>query len=434
LRTDDLFDPLSGAVKLRDWEFAELPQDHPSVAFFRKVLPHGRSSTKAPHLAWSMYSDTGFLLRGPNYYYGLSRQGREVTFSEYFPHVVYLLDAAKEAVAALQGTEASLPLFKVLLGFADNMRNALITLQYACLLAESEQTKAEFVCTRKVYTELLVPHTKQHYHLLLNADLTWRAAVAKYLECLMGISDRLRTLESELQATGASLPATAEVVRRWRESDQFLQNLTAVQLGLHEFEQRGHLTGRSIACGIAYGGTELPAIAQAVGEARGLRIGAAFAKLSLYGQREQGEKVRLGDTAYVEDFLLTQNRLCVLDDTPLSDATTFLLDDNFTTGATLQLARDLVVVCGGDVGGAIVVGFPGSNRIAQMAMDGHGFVDPDLLFGFVRGLTAPSPYSRLFFAGSTDATRYLDQVGVFNKARRRIEGYLRKNEAEEMVE
>ena len=58
-------------------------------------------------------------------------------------------------------------------------------------------------------------------------------------------------------------------------------------------------------------------------------------------------------------------------------------------------------------------------------MEGHGYVDPDLLFGFVRGLITPSPYTRLLFKGSPN--KYEDQRGMFNKARDRIERYLYKN-------
>jgi hypothetical protein len=65
LRIEDIFDPLSGAVRFRDWEFAELPQDHPAASFFQQKLPK-RASGRAPNLAWSMFSDTGRLLRGPS--------------------------------------------------------------------------------------------------------------------------------------------------------------------------------------------------------------------------------------------------------------------------------------------------------------------------------------------------------------------------------
>lgn len=98
-----------------------------------------------------------------------------------------------------------------------------------------------------------------------------------------------------------------------------------------------------------------------------------------------------------------------------------------TTGATLQLARDLVVVAGGDVIGSIVVGFPGSNRSVQMEMDGH--VNPDLLFGFVRGLVAPSPYARLLFPADGD-NKWVDQTLQFNKAKWRIKRYIFKNMSE----
>src|SRR5207248_195655 len=120
--------------------------------------------------------------------------------------------------------------------------------------------------------------------------------------------------------------------------------------------------------------------------------------------------------------------LCMIDnpDKHIDDAAFVIMDDNCTTCVTLQLARDFLVMQGADVVGAIAVRFPGVNRHVQMAMPGHGFCDPEILFSFIRGLIAPSPYSRLIYP-ETGPNPYLDQTHVFDKAKERIARYLQKN-------
>ena len=428
LRIDDIFDPLSGAVRFRDWEFLELPQQSPATIFFSERLGSAPKQSRAPHLAWSMYSDTGRLLRGPNYYYGLSRKETK-DLTEYFDIVSTLIDSAQAGVASLLTEQPTLGLFKLLLAYADNLRNAFIQIQHLAFLRDLSKPELSFTTTSKAYRGLLRAHTAQHFRILLNPDWAWRSGLQSYAQALVSIRAVFESLRSTLLAT-PQLPAIS--IRNWRESDHFLQNVAAVQLGLHEFLQRGELLQTSaIGCGLVYGGTELPAIAQVVGQSRSVNITAAFAQLSIYGSREVGEKVRSGDNTYIEQFLLQENRIGVVGATRLpADLPTLILDDNVTTGATLQLARDLIVVAGGDVIGSIIVGFPGSNRSVQMQMDGH--VDPDLLFGFIRGLVAPSPYARLLFPAN-GPNKWVDQTGMFNKAKTRIERYVSKNVSEENV-
>ncbi len=421
LRPEDIFDPLSGAVRFRDWEFRELPQHLPATQFFAKQLDTAPNDSKAPHLSWSMYSDTGRLLRGPNYYYALSRKSA-ASLAEYFSLISDLIEASQGAVASLVSEQPTFGLFKLLLAYADNLRNAFIQLQHLAFLRDLSRPGLNFTATSKVYNGLLYPHTAEHFRILLNPDWTWQTGLQKYAEALSSIRTAFEktrsTLISRSKLDGSS-------IRTWRESDHFLQNVAAVQLGLHEFLQRGDLLqGSALACGLVYGGTELPAIAAVVGQSRLLDISAAFAQVSIYGSQEVGEKVRAGDNTYIEEFLLQKNRIGVVGAATPAGMPTVILDDNVTTGATLQLARDLIVVSGGDVIGAIVVGFPGSNRSVQMQMDGH--VDPDLLFGFIRGLVSPSPYARLLFPAA-GANKWIDQTGMFNKAKARIERYILKN-------
>jgi|GEM_PF-3405294 len=309
LRIDDIFDPLSGAVRFRDWEFLELPSQSPATLFFSAKLRSAPRKARAPHLAWSMYSDTGRLLRGPNYYYALSRAGT-TDLKEYFDIVTALVDSAQAGIASLISEQPTLGLFKLLLAYADNLRNAFIQLQHLAFLRDLSRPELSFTTTSKAYHGLLYPHTAQHFRILLNPDWAWRAGLQRYVRALGSIRSAFESLCTTLLSTPE---LSGSSIRDWRESDHFLQNVAAVQLGLHEFLQRGELLQSSaIGCGLVYGGTELPAIAEAVGQSRSVTINAAFAQLSIYRSREVGEKVRSGDNTYIEEFLLQKNRIAVV--------------------------------------------------------------------------------------------------------------------------
>jgi hypothetical protein len=60
----------SGAVMLHEWELDDLYSGHPALALFGITL--NPQSKKKPQTSWSMYSDTGIMLRGPAYYVSLA--------------------------------------------------------------------------------------------------------------------------------------------------------------------------------------------------------------------------------------------------------------------------------------------------------------------------------------------------------------------------
>jgi len=100
-----------------------------------------------------------------------------------------------------------------------------------------------------------------------------------------------------------------------------------------------------------------------------------------------------------------------------------LLDDNVMTGRTIELAMDRLIAYGVEVPLVICVRFPMSSRTSHMSIPRHGGVDPHALNNVIKGLVAPSPYSRLL---SSEAG-YEDSLGIFDRSRDRIVQYLKKN-------
>src|SRR3989442_1213520 len=69
-----------------------------------------------------------------------------------------------------------------------------ITQQYPSTFGDLRAGDTSFSCTRLAYNDLLFPHTRQHFNLLLNPDWTWRGGLSRYLESLRQISASLRKL------------------------------------------------------------------------------------------------------------------------------------------------------------------------------------------------------------------------------------------------
>ena len=84
--------------------------------------------------------------------------------------------------------------------------------------------------------------------------------------------------------------------------------------------------------------------------------------------------------------------------------------------------------CGFDeVVGAIIIRYPGINRLVQMADIDQSVPDPDVFMGFVRGLVAPAPYARLVDRLFDGRNQYLDTTRLFSLSNSRILRYLSKH-------
>jgi len=449
----DLYDPLSGAIRMREWELLQLPDQHPARFLF--TLPdQQRWKDEAPRSSWSMFSDTGLLLRGPMYYYGLLEEDPLGSWAEadvvgpngaseetprtrsvqglrhFLGHCMKFLWDARLTVKVLRQENADPLRFKVVLGILDNVRNILLQALHAAYVIDGHAATPRVV---RIFV-LLVRHMEFHYRFHFHPDADWRMCLAQYASLIRGVG----RAAADLLRAAEFIPSLNEEVLKWRECDSFLQNVSAVQIGLHELRQRNLLSDNRLRpnafVGIASGGIELPAIASMLCRARDLpRAVTAMAAVSIYGSDSKiPQGVRSGSDEYLRSVSKFQQNLCIFDlaRKSLSDLPVVIMDDNCTTCRTLQFTRDFLVYSGADVVGAIVVRFPSANRAEQMAMPGHGFPDPEVLFAFVRGLVAPSPYARLLTLGpdqSSKSRRYLDSTDVFDKSKDRIKRYLKKN-------
>jgi len=423
LELADVFDPFSGGVRFREWELDSLIPKHPA----RTLLGFDNLAVAERRPLWTMYTDTGILARGSGYYYGITHGRSLSAFKSYLNPCIEFLTVALNAVHHLAQERPDLTRFKVVLAIQDNVRNMLLNYFSASMLADEGQVP-DYALAVFIYRNLLLPHTGHYYRFLTMEGLGWNQSLEEYAILLQTVQKTLPVVAASVETK--CLGDDDVDFFKWRECDHFLQNIAAVTAGLSDFQTVGELSGvrRFVAAGLAHGGNELPALFEVIGEPIGLHFSTALIRVSHYGLDEARELIRSGQHQELLNALVSGNALCWLTD-PVSELKgdpVLLLDDNCTTCISLQLARDFFVLIGGDVIGAIVVRYPGSNRAAHMAIPGHGFPDPDILMSYVRGLVAPSPYTRLVRPGP-DGREYEDETRMFDRARDRIHRYLVKN-------
>lgn len=417
----DLWDPLSGAVRLRDYEIdqllLEMPQGHPA----RELFGLDGVFNLPPDRPFLMASDSGVLLRGGYYYSGLVQARSQTRVRAFFETTQSLLAEGIEAINILAHEPPSLARLKLVLGIADHVRNALLQTSYIAWKVES--STGEFLLLEPII-ELTMEHLRSHLQLAFENNNLWAAALSAYAEELGVVQDGVAGLLSGPLAEVNELDFAKALIRE-RECDHLAINVAAVRLGLDGHRARMALRrGAHVVCyGLPYGGMELPALAHVLGDTLDLSVTPGFLHASTYEDKGLGEHLR-GSRTRTLDELKARPPMWRLGQ-PQRDETVLLADDNTTTAVTLQYALDVLAAEGTDAAGAIMVQYPTTNRREHMRLPGHGCIEPDALLGFVRGLIQPTPYTRLLCAGEGD-DRYRDLQGVFNKSKDRIEKLLVK--------
>ena len=413
-RLADLYDPRSGGVRLTDAELVALDMGHPAVTLFELDRLEGLLGS-VPKLRRCMYTDSEVLLRGPEYYYAQVEPEAKRTAAEYLPVAEGFLEAAVVAIERLGSEAVDAAKLKLTLAIFDNVRNILLNVLALQSEGIDDRAVADF------YASYIVAHTDLHIELLLGT-FVWQQVLDEYVKLLRGIGTECVRLRTASPAGTGKMP-------RYREADDFLLNVLAIEIAVLELYPRGALGKDVVAVGIASGGNELPAIATVLGNEYGFNlVPALMLGVRTYGNREMGDRVR--QEAY--DFAVAALeggwvRIVSAAPQDLAEMRGIICDDNCTTGTTLELARDILVVQGVEVIGAAIVRWPGFNRRVHQTLPRHGVAANNLLLGFVRGLVAPNTYARLIVPGSSETGFYEDETRTFDKSKARIQRYLLKN-------
>ncbi len=206
--------------------------------------------------------------------------------------------------------------------------------------------------------------------------------------------------------------------RAYREIDNFGENYIAVSI------YRENCNGKNDginACGLSYGGIELPIIAKIVDKNKieSLLLLKFNKNVSGYSNKQLIDlrNFNINEFGGLVNSILYQN------------SNLDLFDDNVLTGKTLQLAINALNDCDMNVKNICIVRYPGINRIDQMFLDNIAAVDYHLFFNYIYGLCFSSPYSWKDDEWKTINGKidYKDSTGVFDLNRKKIIECLIKN-------
>lgn len=196
--------------------------------------------------------------------------------------------------------------------------------------------------------------------------------------------------------------------RSYREIDNYIENYIALNYAIEEIKIRNpNILNRKINfIGATYGGLELPFIANEI--LKNEITMSAIILQSKYSERKP------------EDYL---NKHLNVYGNMLQADFNILGDDNILTAKTLQSMINLLFSNEIYVDNIAIVRYPSINRIEQMIKE-NSAVDVTKIFNYIHGLVFSSPYTKI---KSDVGENYLDELGIFNKDRRRLLEYLYKN-------
>ncbi|WP_129286756.1 hypothetical protein [Streptomyces sp. GZWMJZ-114] len=408
LDPSEVFDPRSGAVRLREWEVVG-EQTLPAT---RRLF--GLSDESGVDESWLMHmrSDTAILLRGALYYIPYTARSADLA-PRYLAAAGNFLGNAERSLDELGAIKPDVVSFKYVAALYDVTRSILLHGLTASFLVETDRADIAYPVTRRAL-DVALHHITCHRSFLFNDQGDWQQAISG---CRAAMSAILGLLEHADDSLGLqelfSEGATAYRFLRERHSDDFLENLASVELGLADLLDSSPQE-RVVCVGLASGGTEFCLIAASILQEAGLNHAPMLMRLSLYQESENRRRyqgILEGTTAGAAvDRTLFPGPVLGSDRALQPSDTLIIFDDNIMTGRTLQIATELLATQG-RVAGSVVARYPGFNMHSHMRE--HGSLNPKELLRSVRGLTSAMPAGRppggLIHKGEQRITDYLER-------------------------
>ena len=416
---DDLFDKESGSVIIPMYEM-ELLQDSPLKELW---LSNNNNS-----LMYSLRDNNNYLLRGSKTYYyfianRISINNKDVTSKmdviNWYENYSKFLNDSINAIESTDKINNQINK-KLLLGVLDNCRNVLLLLINHYLVTNYFE--------KNVLLDISL-EGENSKNKLYNAIMEIDKLMSKICFESQYIIDKDKTIEIINSTKEVLLNNMKQELnkdnekdysknyRAYREIDNFAENYIAVSLYKEKCDNKNYVN----ACGLSYGGIELPILAKIIDQNRIERM-----MLLKFNKEVSG---------YTNKQLIDLRKFNIRDFGGLTNSKLFenskvdLFDDNVLTGKTLQLAINSLYDCKINVDNICIVRYPSINRLDQMFLDNPSAVDYNLFFNYIYGLCFSSPYSWKDNNWKNENGRidYTDSLGVFDLNRKKIVECLIKN-------
>lgn len=416
---DDLFDKESGSVIIPMYEM-ELLQNSPLKSFWL--------SKENESLMYSLRDNNNYLLRGSKTYYyfianRLSVDRKDITSKEdvirWYKNNEKFLSDSINAILSTKNLNEQINK-KLLLGILDNCRNILLVLINHYLVSN--------YFDKNILLDISLEGENRN-NKLYNTIMEIERLMSRICFENQYFVDKEKTIEIINNTRKVLLNNMTQELekddekdysknyRAYREIDNFAENYIAVSL----YKENCDNNKFANACGLSYGGIELPILAKIVDQNR-------IEKLLIL-------KFNKEVSGYKNKQLLDLRKFNIKDFSGLINSKIFensnvdLFDDNTLTGKTLQIAINALYDCNININNICIVRYPSINRIDQMFLDNPSAVDYNLFFNYIYGLCFSSPYSWKDnnWKNEKGETDYTDSLGVFDLNRKKIVECLIKN-------
>lgn len=415
---DDLFDKESGSVVIPMYEM-ELSDNNPLKEFWLSV--------DNETLIYSLRDNNNYLLRGSStYYYFISNRisinrkdiTSKNTVKSWHENYIKFFDNSMSAILSTKNLNSQINK-KLLLGILDNCRNILLVLinHYLVSNFSDKNILLDISLKDEKYTKLYdtIMETEK-----IMSKICFENQYIIDKENIFTIINSTKEIlfyNLILELNKPKKENYSKDYRAYREIDNFAENYIAVSLYKEKRDNNRFVN----ACGLSYGGIELPLLAKVIDQNR-------IEKLLLL-------KFNKEVSGYTNKQLIDLRKFNIKNFGGLINSEIFgnsnvdLFDDNVLTGKTLQLAINSLYDCNINVNNICIVRYPSINRIDQMFLDNPSAIDYNLFFNYIYGLCFSSPYSWKDDSWKKDNGEidYTDSLGVFDLNRKKIIECLLKN-------
>ena len=416
---ESIFDADSGSIKIPMYEWELIENENP----LKKLW----STSEGDKLYYSLRDDENYLLRGSKvYYYFLATRANildeknqkdiDITTKKdivnwYENNYLFF----NRCVLAVEKVNDLNEIYnkKMILGILDNIRNyLLISINYQ--IEKNYDDENALINFKKLNEKTILYNL---YDLLLKVDTIIKNSCfqTNYLLNKKELTEILLKLisiiviDKQIFKNSIDIGNYSKQFRAYREIDNFAENYVTVMMSLSK--EKSDIA----VCGLCYGGIELPIIYKIANPDIEDITMLKFNKNASGYSKKQSLELRFFDIKNYGGI-----KLINID----KSKKYILMDDNLLTGKTMQLAINTMYDLKIDVNNLVIVRYPSINRVDQMFMKGHGAIDYNCFFDYIKGLCFPSPYSwrdeNLFHP-------YEDSLGVFDLNRRKIIQCLLKN-------
>lgn len=420
-RFGSILDNRSGAVWLSDYEWNHAIS-HNLFEFFSENHMGKHNDDGPPNMSRILFLDSGIILRGSKYYWGLLTSVDEKLVANIAEDTLELQKIVLNMSFELNKSDPFLD-WKLKLGVLDHLRNNCLILYSMLFQAASVTTNSKFAWKRlligfknyassaiSIYYSLLLLNFKQ----INDSVIDLRNSASFFYELRQEVELLFHFLiKNKIKED--------KIVRKWRETDHPGEIIVCLESILKDANVVHKQTGKLSILGLMYGGVELPFVFRYLYKREfneNISIG-HLGGISFY-RREAGGTIMEHFTDTVLESAIADSE--TVEDVLPKGGPVIILDDNIMTGRTIELAKDRLISYGCEVPFSACVRYPPGHRVKQMEMKNHGGIDPLNLGTKIKGLVRVSPYSRIF--SSAD---YKDVTGSFDRSRDRIERYLLKN-------